>query len=133
MVTRVGIVATFRLGCSADTSEPKLHAESDNGRYMVVSASNQNKELKQVSFLEETNQSKSRWVEIKIYDDETYQKLVQARLSGSSTSYYKPLKSISHGHYGVSSGPFFKMESFAALGLVTTFFLAHSLRSKIVN
>lgn len=133
VVTRVGVVATFRLGCTAGTTEPKLHGETDDGRYMVVSTSTQNKEFKQVSFLEETSQSKSRWVELRIYDDETYQKLLQARQSGSSESYYKPLKTISHGHYGVSGGPMFKMESVVALGLVAAFFFAHSFRSKIVN
>jgi Leu/Phe-tRNA-protein transferase len=100
---------------------------------MVVSTSNQNKEFKQVSFLEEASKSKSRWIEMRIYDDETYQKLLQARQSGSSESYYKPLKTISHGHYGVSGGPLFKMESVAAVGLFAVFFVAHSLRSKMVN
>jgi hypothetical protein len=100
---------------------------------MVVSSSNQNKEFKQVSFLEEKSQSKSRWVELKIYDDDTYQKLLQARQSGSSESSYKPMKSISHGHYGVSGGPLFKMETVVALGLVVAFFFAHSFRSKMVN
>lgn len=126
-------MATFRLGCSSGTAEPRLHAETDDGRYLGVSTSKQNKEMREVSFVEETKASKSRWVEIKVYDDETYQKLLQARQSGSSESYYKPMKTISHSHYGVSGGPFIKTESIAALALVAVFFLAHSIRSKIVN
>lgn len=126
-------MATFRLGCSPGTAEPKLHAEADDGQYLVVSTSVQNKEMKEVSFVEETKTSKSRWVEIKVYDDETYQKLLQARQSGSSQSYYKPMKTISHSHYGVTGGPFIKTESIATIALVVVFFLAHSIRSKIVN
>jgi len=133
VVAKVGVTATFRLGCSADTVPPQLHAESDDGRYLVVATSSKNKEMREVSFVEDLNKSKSRWIEIKIYDDATYQKLLQARESGSSESYYKPLKVISHSHYGVSGGPILKMESVAALGLVCAFFFAHSLRSKIVN
>lgn len=132
-MTKVGIVATFRLGCSAGTPEPTLHAEADNGKYLVVSSSSQNKEMREASFVEDVNESKSRWVEIKVYDDETYQKLLAARKSGSSESYYKPLKTISHSHYGVTGGPLFKTESVAAISLVACFFFAHSLRSKIVN
>ena len=129
----MGTVATFRLGCSAGTQVPKLHAEADNGQYLVVSASNSAPENMEVSFLEEVKQSKSRWIEIKIYDDETYQKLLQARQSGSSESYYKPMKTISHSHYGVYGGPMLKMETVAALGLVGAFLFAHTIRSKIVN
>lgn len=132
-MTKVGITAAFRLGCAVGTPETQLHAESDNGNYLAISASSKNKELKEVSFIEDLNKSKSRWVEIKIYDDETYQKLLQARQSGSSESYYKPLKVISHSHYGVAGGPFIRMETVAALGLVVAFFFAHSNRSKIVN
>lgn len=133
VVTKVGVVATFRLGCSHGTPEPVLHAESDSGQYLAVSNSLKNKDFKEVSFIEETSKSKSRWIEIKVYDDDTYQKLLQARQSGSSESYYKPMKSISISHYGVSGGPFLKMETVAALGLIGIFFFAHTIRSKMVN
>lgn len=79
------------------------------------------------------NKSKSRWIEIKVFDDDTYQKLLQARQSGSSESYYTPMKTISVSHHGVSGGPFIKMETLATIGLIATFFFAHTLRSKIVS
>jgi len=125
-------VATFRLGCSAGTPEPRLHGETDEGKYLAVTASNLKNEFKEVSFMEETSKSKSRWIEIKIYDDETYQKLLQARQSGSSESGLSPMKTISVSHYGVSGGPFIKMEHLATLGLIATFLYANSLRHKIV-
>lgn len=121
------------MGCSPGTKEPRLHAEADNGQYLAVSASSLKPEFKEVSFVEETKQSKSRWIEIKVYDDDTYQKLLQARQSGSSESYYKPMKTISVSHYGVTGGPFIKMETFVALGLFVAFFFANSIRSKIVS
>lgn len=132
-MTKVGVVATFRLGCSPGTPEPQLHAETEEGQYLAVSASNSKKDFKEVSFIEEVNKSKSRWIQIKVYDDDTYQKLLQARQSSSSESYYKPMKTISVSHYGVSGGPFIKMETVASLGLIAIFFFAHTIRSKIVN
>lgn len=89
--------------------------------------------FKEVSFIEETSKTKSRWVEVRIFDDETYQKLMAARRSGSSESYYKPIKTLSISHYGVVGGPFIKMETIATLSLIGAFFFAHTLRSKIVN
>lgn len=129
----MAITATFRLGCSQGTPEPKLHAESDDGKYLAVSSSNLKKDFKEVSFTEDINKSKSRWIEVKIYDDETYQKLAAARRAGSSESYYKPMKTISISHYSVTGGPFIKMETVATLGLIAAFLFAHTLRSKIVN
>lgn len=133
VVSKVGVVATFRLGCSKDSKEPRLHAETSDGKYVAVASSNLKPEFKSVSFVEEVNQSKSRWIEIRIFDDENYQKLLAARRAGSSETYYKPLKTISVSHYGVSGGPFVKMETVATLGLIASFFFAHSIRSKIVN
>ena len=133
VISKVGVVATFRLGCSPGTPEPRLHAETADGQYLTVSASTLKKDFKEVSFIEEPSKSKSRWIEIKVFDDETYQKLLQARSSGSSESYYTPLKTISVSHYGVSGGPFIKMETLATLGLIVAFFFAHSMRSKIVS
>lgn len=133
VVSKVGVVATFRLGCSQDSKEPRLHAETSDGKYVAVASSNLKPEFKSVSFVEETSQSKSRWIEIRIFDDENYQKLMAARRAGSSESYYKPMKTISVSHYGVSGGPFIKMETVATLGLIASFFFAHSIRSKIVN
>lgn len=133
VITKVGVVATFRLGCSPGTQEPRLHAETTDGQYLAVSTSSQNREFKEVSFIEEVNKSKSRWIEIKVFDDNTYQKLLQARQSGSSESYYQPMKTISVSHHGVSGGPIVKMETVAALGLVAVFFFAHTIRSKIVQ
>lgn len=132
-ISKVGVVATFRLGCKQGTPEPVLHAETDNGQYLAVSASNQNKDFKEVSFIEETGKSKSRWIEIRVFDDETYQKLLQARASGSSESYYKPMKTISVSHYGVTGGPMLKMETVAAVALVLAFLYAQTLRSKVVS
>lgn len=83
--------------------------------------------------MEEISKSKSRWIEIKVFDDETYQKLLQARQSGSSESYYTPMKVISVSHYGVSGGPFIKMETLATISLIASFFFAHSIKSKIVS
>lgn len=133
MISKVGVVATFRLGCSVGTPEPRLHAETADGQYLAVSASSLKPEFKEVSFIEDPKTSKSRWIEIKVYDDETYQKLVAARQTGSSESYYTPMKTISVSHYGVSGGPFIKMETLATLGLIASFFFAHSIRSKIVS
>lgn len=133
VLSKVGVLATFRLGCKAGSPEPMLHAETAEGQYLAVSSSHLNPGFKEVSFIEEPNKSKSRWVEVRVFDDETYQKLLAARRSGSSESYYKPIKSISISHYGVVGGPFIKMESVAAVALVGLFFFAHSLRSKIVN
>lgn len=133
VVSKVGVVATFRLGCSQGFKEPRLHAETTDGKYVAVSASNLKPEFKSVSFVEETSQSKSRWIEIKVFDDETYTKLLAARRSGSSESYYKPMKTISISHYGVAGGPFMKMETLATLGLIASFFFAHRIRSKIVD
>lgn len=133
VVSRVGVVATFRLGCSNGAQEPQLHAETGEGQYLAVTASNLRHEYKQVSFVEEVAKSKSRWIEIKVFDDETYQKLLQARQSGSSESYYTPMKVISISHYGVSGGPFMKIETLATLSLIAAFFFAHSIKSKIVN
>lgn len=133
VISRVGVVATFRLGCSQGAQEPQLHAETAEGQYLVVSSSNLKRDFKEVSFVEDTSKSKSRWIEIKVFDDDTYQKLLQARQSGSSESYYKPMKTISVSHYGVSGGPFIKMETLATLGLIGLFFVAHTIRSKIVS
>lgn len=133
MVSKVGVVATFRLGCSAGTPEPQLHAETGDGQYLAVTASSLRNEYKEVSFIEEVAKSKSRWIEIKVFDDATYQKLLEARKSDSSESYYTPLKVISVSHYGVSGGPFIKMETLATLSLIGSFFFAHTIRSKIVS
>lgn len=132
-VAKVGVTATFRLGCSAGTKAPLLHAETTEGQYLAVSSSSLQPEFKEVSFIEEVNKSKSRWIEVKVYDDETYSKLLQARQSGSSESYYQPMKTISISHYGVSTGPYIKMETLSTLGLIAIFCFAHSLRSKIVH
>lgn len=129
----MGVLATFRLGCKAGTTEPTLHAETAEGQYLAVSSSIQNPSLKEISFIEETSKTKSRWVEVKIFDDETYQKLLAARRSGSSESYYKPMKTVSISHYGVVGGPIIKMETIATVALLSAFFFAHTLRSKIVN
>lgn len=133
MISKVAVTATFRLGCSQGSSEPKLHAESDDGKYLAVASSNMKKDFKEVSFIEDISKSKSRWIEVKIYDDETYQKLTAARRAGSSESYYKPMKTISISHYSVTGGPFIKMETVATLSLIFGLFFAHTLRNKIVS
>lgn len=127
-------MATFRLGCS-DPAEAKLklHAETGEGQYLAVTQSNLKPDFKSVSFVEDLNKSKSRWIELRVYDDETYQKLLKARQDGSSESYYQPMKTLSVSHHGVSGGPFIKMETIATLALIGAFFYAHTLRSKIVG
>lgn len=129
----MAVVATFRLGCQQGIEAPKLHAETADGKYLVVTESVEQPQFKEVSFTESVESSKSRWIEIKVYDDDTYSKLLDARKSGSSESYYKPLKSISVSHYGVYGGPLFKMETVATLALVGAFIFAVLERNKIVN
>lgn len=131
MITKVAVTATFRLGCSPGSQEPKLHAETVDGHYMTVTASNDRPEFKEVSFVEETQKSKSRWIEMKVFDDETYQKLLNARQSGSSESSYQPMKTISISHYGVYGGPLLKMETVATIALIGAFLFAQSVRNKI--
>lgn len=134
VVSRVGVVATFRLGCSLDTPEPRLIAEIDR-KPLSVSASSQRAGFKSVSFVEETAKFKSmsRGIEINIFDAEIYEKLVESRNSGAGESYYKPIQTIVVSHSGVSFGPYVKMETLATLGLIAAFFFAHTLRSKIVS
>lgn len=131
VITKVAVTATFRLGCSPGSQEPKLHAETLDGHYMAVTASNDRPEFKEVSFVEETQKSKSRWIEMKVFDDETYQKLLNARQSGSSESSYQPMKTISISHYGVYGGPLLKMETVATIALIGAFLFAQSVRNKI--
>lgn len=129
----MGVVATFRLGCSPGTPEPKLHAETSEGHYLAVTASNERPEFKEASFIEDVQDSKSRWIEIKVYDDETYSKLLEARQSGARESSFQPLKSISVSHYGIYGGPMIKMETVAVVSLIGLFVFAQSIRNKIVN
>lgn len=132
VITKVGVTATFRLGCSQGTPLPKLHAEVD-GQYLAVTNSPQKADYKQVSFVEDLDKSKSRWIEIKVYDNESYQKILKARESGASESYYTPMKTISVSHYGVSKGPLIKTETLAAVVLIGSFIYAHLLKLKIAH
>lgn len=131
VIAKVAVTASFRLGCTPGSEEPKLHAETGDGQYLAVTASNDRHDYKSVSFIEEAAKSKSRWIEIKIYDDATYQKLSEARQSGSSISSYQPMKTISISHYGVYGGPLLKMETVATVALIGAFLFAQSLRNKI--
>ena len=131
VITKVAVTASFRIGCGYGTEEPQLHAETTDGQYLAVVTSVDRNQYKEVSFIEESQKSKSRWIEINVYDDATYQKILAARQSGSSWSSYRPMKTISISHYGVYGGPFLKMETVATLSLIAAFLFAQSVRNKI--
>lgn len=131
VIAKVAVTATFRLGCSPGTQEPQLHAETSDGQYLAVTAAHDRNEFKEVSFIEEAAKSKSRWIEINVFDDATYQKILDARQSGSSERAYQPMKTISISHYGVYGGPMIKMETIAAIALIGSFLFAQSVRNKL--
>lgn len=117
VITKVGVVATFRLGCSRGTEEPRLYAETAEGQKLTITSSLDRPEFKELSFVEELKDSKSRWIEIKIFDESTRQLM----------------KTISVSHYGVYGGPFLKMETVATLSLIGLFIFAQTIRNKLVN
>lgn len=124
VITKVGVTSTFRLGCSPGTTVPKLYAEVD-GQFLPVVRSATKNEFYEVSFIEEIKGSSSRWIRMNIYDEKSYLDLVEGKPKAT------PLKTISVSHYGVSGGPMIKAETIATILLIASFFVAHSIKSKL--
>ncbi|KAK9500764.1 hypothetical protein O3M35_001962 [Rhynocoris fuscipes] len=130
VVTNVAFITEFTLKCSNGINDIPLFADVNGKIFPAVQLS---KDSYQVSWVEEISKARSGTYTINFYDEEGYALLRKAIRNYEQTSSVKPLFNISIHHPGTYQGPWLNSEFLAAAIAILVWYMAFTVKSKLLN